>query len=82
MSPEQPLSSIEAKDVQVGLELLVLTQLLGSRGPGDPVVRDLALDQPHEARRGQLQQLPPHPVGLRVGHDPRPASGFVHKTCN
>ena len=82
VAPEQPLGRLEAEDVEVGLELLVLTQPLGGRGPGDTVVRDLALHQPHEARRGQLQQLSPHPVGLGVGHDPSSAPRLVHKTRN
>ena len=43
--PEQSLGRVEAEDVGVSLELLVLAQLLGGGGPGDAVVRDLALDQ-------------------------------------
>ena len=100
--PEQSLGRVEAEDVGVSLELLVLAQLLGGGGPGDAVVRDLALDQsevsivsrdrcrapvgyldqPHEARGGQLEQLPPHAVGLGVGHDAGAASGLVHQTRN
>ena len=41
--PEQSLGRVKAEDVGVSLELLVLTQLLGGGGPGDAVVRDLAL---------------------------------------
>ena len=79
-SPEQPLSRLGPEDVDVRLELLVLTQLLGRDAPGDAVVCDLALHQPHEARSGQRQHLPPQSVGLGVGHDPRAASSLVHQT--
>ena len=78
--PEESLSGVCTEDINVCLELLVLAQFLGRNTPGDPVVRHLPLDQPHEAGRGELQHVPPHPVGLGVGHDPGPASRAVNQT--
>ena len=45
VSPKQPLGGVRPENVQVGLELLVLGQLLGSNTPGNTVVRHLPLEQ-------------------------------------
>ena len=78
--PEKSLGRLSTEDINVSLELLVLTQSLGRTAPGHAVVRHLALHQPHEPGRGQLQHVAPHPVGLGVGHDPGAAPGAIHQT--
>lgn len=80
--PEQSLSCISTKNIQIVLKFLVLAQLFSSNAPCHPIVSHLSLNKPHESCSCELKEISSMSVGICIWQDSGSPTSSINETGN